>query len=72
MTYSLPLFWPQVAYFLEEKNYECFAACLFSCYDLLKPDAVLELAWRHNIMDFAMPYMIQVGSGISPLVDVPR
>lgn len=21
---------------------------------------ILELAWRHNIMDFAMPYLIQV------------
>jgi clathrin heavy chain len=26
----------------------------------LRPDVILELAWRHNIMDFAMPYMIQV------------
>uniref|UniRef100_T1J2J6 Clathrin heavy chain n=1 Tax=Strigamia maritima TaxID=126957 RepID=T1J2J6_STRMM len=49
-----------LAWFLEEKNYECFAACLFLCYDLLHPDVILELAWRHNIMDFAMPYMIQV------------
>jgi hypothetical protein len=49
-----------LAWFLEEKNHECFAACLFQCYDLLHPDVILELAWRHNIMDFAMPYMIQV------------
>lgn len=47
-------------YFLEIKNPECFAACLFTCYDLLKPDYVTELAWKHNIMDFAMPYLIQV------------
>uniref|UniRef100_A0A8C9FB64 Clathrin heavy chain like 1 n=1 Tax=Pavo cristatus TaxID=9049 RepID=A0A8C9FB64_PAVCR len=47
-------------WFLEEGKQECFAACLFTCYDLLHPDAVLELAWRHNIMDFAMPYFIQV------------
>jgi clathrin heavy chain len=33
---------------------------LFQCYDLLRPDVILELAWRHNIMDFAMPYLIQV------------
>ena len=57
-----------MAYFLEENNYECFAACLFSCYDLLKPDAVMELAWRHNIMDFAMPYMIQVTRRIAGLI----
>lgn len=47
-----------IDWFLEEKNYECFGACLYSCYDLLRPDVVLELAWRNNIMDFAMPYMI--------------
>ena len=49
-----------IAWFLEEKNHECFAACLYQCYDLLRPDVILELAWKHNIMDFAMPYMIQV------------
>ncbi|XP_033115342.1 clathrin heavy chain 1 isoform X2 [Anneissia japonica] len=49
-----------IAWFLEGKNYECFAASLFNCYDLLRPDVILELAWRHNIMDFAMPYMVQV------------
>ncbi|XP_045503328.1 clathrin heavy chain [Colias croceus] len=55
---------PEVAeelldWFLERKNYECFSACLYQCYDLLKPDVVIELAWRHNIMDFAMPFLIQ-------------
>ena len=49
-----------LAWFLQENNHECFAAALFQCYDLLRPDTILELAWRHNIMDFAMPYMIQV------------
>ncbi|CAB4062744.1 CLTC [Lepeophtheirus salmonis] len=49
-----------LSYFLDKKAYDCFAACLFQCYDLLHPDVILELAWRHNIMDFAMPYLIQV------------
>lgn len=49
-----------IAWFLEQRNYECFAASLFQCYDLLRPDIILELAWRNNITDFAMPYMIQV------------
>uniref|UniRef100_A0A8C7JEQ5 Clathrin heavy chain n=2 Tax=Oncorhynchus TaxID=8016 RepID=A0A8C7JEQ5_ONCKI len=49
-----------LAWFLEEDKKECFAACLFTCYDLLRPDVVLETAWRHNIMDFSMPYFIQV------------
>lgn len=56
---------PQVAeellnFFLEQGNWDCFAACLYQCYDLLSPDLILELAWRHNIMDFAMPYFVQV------------
>ena len=49
-----------IAWFLEIGKRECFAACLYSCYDLLRPDVILELAWRHNIMDFAMPYLAQV------------
>jgi clathrin heavy chain len=49
-----------IAWFLEQKNHECFAACLYQCYDLLRPDVILELSWRHKIMDFAFPYMIQV------------
>ena len=49
-----------LAWFLSEQNYECFAACLYSCYDLLRPDVIMELAWKHRIMDFAMPFFIQV------------
>lgn len=49
-----------IHWFLEIGNNECFAACLFMCYDLLSPDVVLELAWRHSLIDFAMPYMVQV------------
>ena len=49
-----------LAWFLEQGNHDCFAACLFHCYDQLNPDVILELAWRHNIMDFAMPYLINV------------
>ncbi|XP_018326651.1 clathrin heavy chain [Agrilus planipennis] len=49
-----------LAWFLEREAYDCFGACLYQCYDLLKPDVILELAWRHKIMDFAMPYLIQV------------
>jgi clathrin heavy chain len=48
-----------ISWFLDEKLYECFGACLFQCYDLLRSDVIMELAWRHNIMDFAMPFMIQ-------------
>ena len=48
-------------YFIEGGLRECFAAALYSCYELLKPDVVLELAWTHGLTDFAMPFLIQVG-----------
>lgn len=47
-----------VRFFVEEKERECFAACLYTCYDLIKPDLVMEVAWMNGLMDFAMPYMI--------------
>uniref|UniRef100_H2ZKR2 Clathrin heavy chain n=1 Tax=Ciona savignyi TaxID=51511 RepID=H2ZKR2_CIOSA len=47
-------------WFLDRQRYECFSAGLYSCYDLLRPDVVLEQAWRHGITDYAMPYLIQV------------
>ncbi|ALC48748.1 Chc [Drosophila busckii] len=49
-----------LGWFLERSAHDCFAACLYQCYDLLRPDVILELAWKHKIMDFAMPYLIQV------------
>eukprot|EP01101_Sappina_pedata_P007654 TRINITY_DN4091_c0_g1_i1.p1 TRINITY_DN4091_c0_g1~~TRINITY_DN4091_c0_g1_i1.p1 ORF type:complete len:1118 (+),score=599.66 TRINITY_DN4091_c0_g1_i1:208-3561(+) len=48
-------------FFLEtEKRPESFASCLFVCYDYIRPDIALELAWKHKAMDAAMPYFIQV------------
>eukprot|EP01127_Copromyxa_protea_P002769 TRINITY_DN1272_c0_g1_i1.p1 TRINITY_DN1272_c0_g1~~TRINITY_DN1272_c0_g1_i1.p1 ORF type:complete len:1717 (+),score=471.10 TRINITY_DN1272_c0_g1_i1:887-6037(+) len=41
------------------KSPHCFSACLYTCYDLIRPDVVLELAWRHQITDFIFPYLIQ-------------
>ncbi|ETN80473.1 hypothetical protein NECAME_09145 [Necator americanus] len=49
-----------IAFFLEERLYECFAAALYHCYDLLHPHVILELAWKNKITDYAMPYMVQV------------
>ncbi len=48
-------------WFVETGEKECFAACLYTCYDLLRPDVVMEVAWMNKLSDFAMPYMIQVG-----------
>lgn len=33
---------------------------LYACYDLLRPDLVLELSWRNGLTDFSMPYMINM------------
>jgi clathrin heavy chain len=47
-------------YFVEEQgDQECFCACLYTCYALVAPDVALELAWRHKMTDFAMPYVVQ-------------
>ena len=48
-----------LAWFLMEDKKECFAACLFTCYDLLRPDVVLELAWRYGLSEYCMPFMVQ-------------
>lgn len=47
-------------FFVQKRDRECFAACLYMCYELLRPDVVLELAWRTGLTDQIMPYMIQV------------
>ncbi|MBA0746466.1 hypothetical protein Gogos_008985, partial [Gossypium gossypioides] len=46
-----------LVYFIEQK--ECFASCLFVCYDLIRADVVLELAWINDMIDFAFPYLLQ-------------
>ena len=47
-------------FFVERGNKECFAACLYQCYDLVRPDVVMELGWRNGLTDYCMPYLIQV------------
>ncbi|KAJ6350385.1 hypothetical protein OIU78_006534 [Salix suchowensis] len=48
-----------LVYFIEQGKKECFASCLFVCYDLIQPDIALELAWINNMIDFAFPYLLQ-------------
>lgn len=33
---------------------------LYACYDLVRPDVILELSWRNGLHDFTMPYMINL------------
>jgi len=46
-------------FFVKMENKECFAACLYHCFSLIQPDVVMELAWQCNLMNLAMPFMIQ-------------
>merc|ERR1712087_649520 len=46
-------------YFVENNDAECFCACLYTCYDYVRPDVSLELAWRNGLLDYAMPYLIE-------------
>jgi clathrin heavy chain len=46
--------------FVDIGNRECFVGMLYACYDLIRPDVVLELSWRNGLNDFTMPYMINI------------
>lgn len=48
-----------LTYFVEIGNKECFAAMLYACFDLLRPDIVEELSWRHALNDFYIPFKLQ-------------
>ncbi|PKA50598.1 Clathrin heavy chain 1 [Apostasia shenzhenica] len=48
-----------LVYFIEQGKKECFASCLFVCYDLIRPDVAFELSWMNNMIDFAFPYLLQ-------------
>nr|PNR52339.1 hypothetical protein PHYPA_008713 [Physcomitrium patens] len=48
-----------LTFFVKEGKKECFAACLYTCYDLIQADVVIELAWMNNMMDFAYPFLLQ-------------
>ncbi|CAM8970976.1 unnamed protein product [Rhodiola kirilowii] len=48
-----------LVYFIDQGKKECFASCLFVCYDVIRPDVALELAWTNNMIDFAFPYLLQ-------------
>lgn len=51
------------------QNHAAFAATLYTCYDLVRPDVVLEIAWRNKIIDFAFPFIIQYVRDLSTRVD---
>ena len=52
---------------MEDK--ELFAAMLYTCYELVKPDVALEVAWRCGLYEYVMPYFIQFVRDLSLRVD---
>ncbi|KAH7368368.1 clathrin heavy chain [Plectosphaerella cucumerina] len=49
-----------IRYFVDIGSRECYVGMLYACYDLLRPDLILEMSWRHGLHDFTMPYMINM------------
>ncbi|CAK7563496.1 MAG: Clathrin heavy chain [Sporothrix epigloea] len=47
-------------YFVDIGNRECYVGMLYACHELIRPDVVLELSWRHGLTDFTMPYLINL------------
>jgi len=56
-------------FFVEIGNHSAFAATLYTCYDLIRPDVALELSWKNKIIDFAFPYIIQYVRDINTRVE---
>eukprot|EP00735_Rhodelphis_limneticus_P001188 TRINITY_DN1175_c0_g1::TRINITY_DN1175_c0_g1_i1::g.17251::m.17251 TRINITY_DN1175_c0_g1::TRINITY_DN1175_c0_g1_i1::g.17251 ORF type:complete len:1683 (-),score=736.73,sp/P49951/CLH1_BOVIN/59.31/0.0,Clathrin/PF00637.15/1.2e+02,Clathrin/PF00637.15/8.9e-19,Clathrin/PF00637.15/3.4e-18,Clathrin/PF00637.15/2.2e-29,Clathrin/PF00637.15/1.7e-30,Clathrin/PF00637.15/6.4e-29,Clathrin/PF00637.15/3.3e-25,Clathrin/PF00637.15/3.4e-31,Clathrin_propel/PF01394.15/0.011,Clathrin_propel/PF01394.15/2,Clathrin_propel/PF0 len=56
-------------FFSEENNEGCFGACLYTCYDIVRPETALEMAWLRGYLDIAMPFMIQVIKEYTTKVD---
>ena len=56
-------------FFAKEGDKESFAACLYTCYEFVKPDVAMELAWRFGMMEFVMPYMIQTVKDLTKRMD---
>lgn len=48
-----------MAYFVGKGDKESFAATLFTCGALIRPDVAMEAAWRARCVDYAMPFMLQ-------------
>ncbi|CAH6722457.1 clathrin heavy chain [[Candida] jaroonii] len=49
-------------YFVETGNHECFVALLYTCYDTIEYDYVMEVSWLHNLSNFVKPYEISIAA----------
>lgn len=57
-------------YFVDIGSRECYVGILYACYDLIRPDVVLEVSWRNGLNDFTMPYMINFLSQQAATIEV--
>lgn len=47
-------------FFIEKGEKEYFTVTLYTCYEYLRPDYVLELSWRFGLYDYTIPFFIQL------------
>ncbi|KAK8847678.1 hypothetical protein IAR55_005537 [Kwoniella newhampshirensis] len=47
-------------YFVSIGNKDAFAAILYVCFELVRPDFVEEMSWRFGLSDYSMPYKLQL------------
>ena len=40
--------------FVDIGSRECYVGMLYTCYDLLRLDLIMEISWRHGLNDFTM------------------
>ena len=57
-----PLAEALLGFFVGKGDKECFTACLYTCYKLIRPDVAMDLAWRARLTDSVMPFMIVRGA----------
>jgi len=60
---------PLVEFFVQNGLKECFAAALYTCYDVVRPDVALEYAWRYKLLDYAFPFFVQAVREYTDKVD---
>lgn len=46
-------------FFVDKSDKTSLCACLYTCFDYVRPDVAIELGWRYDLVDYTMPYMIQ-------------
>jgi len=57
-------------FFVSKKEREMFTCALYTCYEFIKPDIVLELSWRFGLMEYSMPFFVQIVSDLTRKVEV--